>query len=64
MVVELPNFGGDLPNLPPFQAISVIKNCPVLLLKLPKLRVDVESSTKVSLKKIASYYYHLEVWGK
>ena len=51
MIVELSDLGGDLTDLPPLEAVPGVKDDPVLLLELPQLRVDVESSPKVCLKK-------------
>ena len=51
MIVELSDLGGDLTDLPPLEAVPGVKDDPVLLLELPQLRVDVESSAKVCLEK-------------
>ncbi len=51
MIVELSDFRCDFSNLPPLEAVSRIEDGPMLLLKLPQLRVDVERPAEVSLKK-------------
>jgi hypothetical protein len=50
MIVELSDFRCDFSNLPPLEAVSRIEDGPMLLLKLPQLRVDVERPAEVSLK--------------
>ena len=57
MIVELSDLGGDLTDLPPLEAIPGVKDDPVLLLELPQLRVDVESSAKVCLEKISKGHF-------
>lgn len=49
MVVELPNLGSNLANLPPLQAKLMLKNLPVLLLILPQLRVHIKRASIVRL---------------
>lgn len=49
VVVQLSNLGGNLPNLPPLQAVLGVKHLSVLLLKFPQLRVDIEGATKIGL---------------
>lgn len=40
MVVELADLGGDLADLPSFQAVLGVEYLPVLLLKFPEFSVD------------------------
>jgi hypothetical protein len=50
MIVELSDFRCDFSDLPSLEAVSRIEDGPMLLLKLPQLRVDVERPAEVSLK--------------
>lgn len=49
VVVELANLGGNLPYLPPLQAVLGVEDLAVLRLELPQLREDVKGPPEVGL---------------
>lgn len=49
VVVELPDLGGDLADLPSLQPVLGVEDLAVLLLELPQLGVDVEGAAEVRL---------------
>ena len=62
MVVKLSNFRCDFSDLPSLEAIPVVKNSAMLLLKLPQLGVDVKRTPEVGLERQKEFGKFWECW--